>query len=197
MDEKQKYLNIYSGSLSEFYKKNDNDGIIDGGYGRRCWGENIISHIRQLAPESLLDVGCGYGVFLDKVSTFIPIIYGIDIASVETNNIINNPRIGFVSGEAKSLPFPDNYFDWITSFDVIEHCLEKDIDTIFNEFNRVAKKGFILSISYDPCNYQGIDFHMTVKQKSWWIDKIKKYGKIIETGEIPIIGGPYILCYKQ
>ncbi|MDD5589065.1 MAG: class I SAM-dependent methyltransferase [Candidatus Nanoarchaeia archaeon] len=198
MDEKKKYINIYSGELSEFYKKNDNDGIIDGGYGRRCWGLNIIPHLRQLAPISLLDVGCGFGVFLDKVSEFIPEVWGVDIASVSTGNIINNPKIKFISGEAKDLSmFKDNSIDWLTSFDCIEHCLPEDIDTIFSEFNRVTKKGFILSISYDECRYQGIEFHMTVKPKSWWIDKIKKYGKIIETGEIPIIGGSYILCYKE
>lgn len=197
MLEKEKYINIYSGELANFYKKNDDDGIKDGGYGRRCWGENIIPHIRQLAPQSLVDIGCGYGVFLDKVSDFIPEIWGIDIASVETGNTIKNPKIKFISGEAKSIPLDNQSVDWVTSFDCIEHCLPEDIDTIFNEFNRVARKGFILSISYDECRYQGIEFHMTVKSENWWIDKIKKYGKIIKMGSVPILETPYILCYKE
>ena len=198
ISEKQKYLEIYSGKLAEFYNNNDDDGIRDHGYGRRMWGEGIIPHVRQLAPESLLDIGCGFGRFCDVVSEFIPVVYGLDIASVDTGNVINNSKIKFIPGEAKDLSeFANNSIDWITSFDCIEHCLEKDIDTIFSEFNRVAKKGFILSISYDSCNYQGIEFHMCVHPESWWIDKIKKYGKVIKTGEVPIIGSQYILCYKE
>lgn len=197
MTEKEKYVDIYSGELSKFYINNDTDGIRDQSYGFCNWGLGILPHVRQLAPKSLLDVGCGGGRFCNDVSEFISIVYGLDIASVETGHIINNPKIKFINGEAKDLSmFEDGQIDWITSFDAIEHCLEKDIDTIFSEFNRVAQKGFILSISYDECRYQNIEFHMTVKPKSWWIDKIKKYGKVIETGEIPIIGGPYILCYK-
>lgn len=196
MSEKEKYLSIYQGELSEIYKKSDARGRVDGGYGRACWGEGILDAMARWQVESLLDVGCGYGRFCDAATRFVPKVMGLDIASVASGNVIDNPAITFIDGEARSLPLPDGAVEWVTSFDCLEHCLEQDVDTVLAEFDRVATRGFVLSISYDPDHLAGVPLHMTVKPESWWIDKLRRYGEVTKEGHVPITGVPYLVVRK-
>ncbi len=196
MSERDKYLNIYSGEHAKTYQVPNIRGNIGGGYGRICWGEGMLERLKQWGVQSLLDVGCGFGNFCDAATLFAQRVYGLDIASVATGNVIDNPDIKFFDGQAKSLPLPDGAVEWITSFDCLEHCLEADIDEILTEFNRVAIKGFALSISYEPCDFEGVALHMTVKPESWWVDKLKRYGEVTKEGHVPITGVPYLICRK-
>lgn len=196
MNEKDKYLNIYSGEHARIYETQDIPCKLGGGYGRICWGEGMLELMKDWNVQSLLDVGCGYGSFCDAATLFVPRVYGLDIASVATGKVIDNSDITFMDGEAKDLPLPDKSVEWITSFDCLEHCLEEDIDQILSEFNRVAVKGFVLSISYEPCEFEGVPLHMTVKPESWWMDKLGAYGNITKVGSAPITGIPYLVCRK-
>jgi glycosyltransferase involved in cell wall biosynthesis/SAM-dependent methyltransferase len=196
MSEKEKYTQIYNQQGAAAHQPDIVPGKMAGGYGRLCWGENMLETLKSWKASSLLDVGCGYGNFCDAASIFVPKVYGLDIASVATGNIIDNPDITFFDGEATHLPLPENAVEWVTSFDCLEHCLEEDIDDILGEFDRVARKGFILSISYEPCEMDGMPLHMTVKPESWWMEKLGKYGKIEKFGKAPITGAPYLICRK-
>jgi ubiquinone/menaquinone biosynthesis C-methylase UbiE len=196
MNERKKYLDIYSGEHAKRYENQNMPGKLGGGYGRICWGEGMLELMRQWKVHSLLDVGCGYGNFCDAATLFASRVYGLDIASVATGHVVNNPEIVFFDGQANSLPLPDGSVEWITSFDCLEHCLEQDIDHILNEFNRVAVKGFVLSISYEPCEVEGVPLHMTVKPESWWVDKLRRYGSVTKEGRVPITGVPYLVCRK-
>jgi len=150
-----------------------------GVYGHNNWGENAYPHIEKIKPKSILDVGCGRGRFVnDMVNKFnIPLIYGADIASVATGNHIENDKVNWLDCMAHSIPVPDNEVEYVVSFDCLEHCLEEDIDTIVNEFHRVASKGLILNISYKQAeerSAEGEVLHMTVKPESWWIEKFSQ-----------------------
>ena len=196
MNEKEKYLNIYQTPQGVQSQADVIPGHMGGGYGRICWGENMLETLKRWNVSSLLDVGCGYGNFCDAAALFIPRVYGLDIASVATGNVIDNPEITYLDGEAKHLPLPDDAVEWITSFDCLEHCLEAEIDDILKEFNRVACNGFVLSISYEPCEMDGMPLHMTVKPESWWIKKLSKYGRVSKHEQAPITGAPYLICRK-
>lgn len=196
MNERNKYLNIYSGEHTKLYESQNIPGRFGGGYGRICWGEGMLEPMNKWNVHSLLDVGCGYGNFCDAATLFASRVYGLDIASVATGNVVGNPEIIFIDGQANSLPLPDGSVEWITSFDCLEHCLEEDIDGILDEFNRVAVKGFALSISYEPCEVEGVPLHMTVKPESWWVDKLRRYGSVTKEGKVPITGVPYLICRK-
>ncbi len=196
MNEKEKYLNLYRNRQDETSQTDILPGHMGGGYGRICWGENMLETLKGWKVSSLLDVGCGHGNFCDAATLFVQQVYGLDIASVATGNVIDNPEITYLDGEAKALPLPDNAVEWITSFDCLEHCLEHDIDKILKEFNRVARNGFVLSISYEPCEADGMPLHMTVKPEAWWFDKLSRYGQVTKEGNAPITGAPYLICRK-
>ncbi len=72
--------------------------------------------------QSLLDIGCGYGFFVEYMMNRIPLVRGIDL----------NPRVIEYAREEKSLPVekvtvedydPDRSFDCITMCDVLEHVI--------------------------------------------------------------------------
>lgn len=196
MNEKEKYLKIYGAPQNETSQREVIPGHMGGGYGRICWGENMLETLKAWKITSLLDVGCGYGNFCDAAALFVSRVYGLDIASVAAGKVIDNPEITYLDGEAKDLPLPDKAVEWITSFDCLEHCLEADVDEILKEFDRVASKGFVLSISYEPCEMNGMPLHMTVKPESWWIGKLSEYGEVSKEGQAPITGAPYLICRK-
>jgi SAM-dependent methyltransferase len=196
MNEKEKYLSLYQGELAAVYQRRDERGHADGGYGRACWGEGMLKFLRQWKVKSLLDVGCGYGRFCDAASRFVPQVMGLDIASVASGQVIDNPKITFFDGEAKQLPLPERGVEWITAFDCIEHCPESQIDAVLAEFDRVCANGFILSISFDPDHVAGVPLHLTVRPEAWWLEKLRRCGMVTKLGRVPITGAPYYVCRK-
>lgn len=191
--ERDKYESIYVDKNQHYRKKNDARG-----YGRCNHGSNIIPYILSIKPASILDIGCGFGNFCDDVQKAgVEKVYGLDIASVKTGNVINNPNIQFIDGETHHLPFEDNSIDIITSFgciegDCLEHCLENDIDIIFSEMHRVVKNRCVFSIAYRQSREDaaGVILHMTVKPENWWIEKLNKLFTV-EKSDV------YLICIKR
>ena len=160
-----------------------------GVYAHKNWGSGIYEHIIDAAPNSILDVGCGMGVFVNEMNKKlkIPNVYGLDIASVQTGKYHKNDNITWIDACAHDIPLEDNSVEYITSFDCLEHCLPEDVDTIVNEFARVCTKGLFLSIAYRQAGERtlhGEQMHMTVEQEPWWIEKFSrkfKFEQVVNT----------------
>ncbi len=54
----------------------------------------------------------------------------------------------------------------------------------------------IFSITHDRCEYEGEIIHKTVKDREWWLDKLKKYGEVHLWGQTPYIDSKYIIVLK-
>lgn len=94
----------------------------------------------------LLDIGCGYGYFLNICESHFE-IYGIEISNyaikharkqLKSNNII-------LTDIQEGLPFRDDFFDVITMFDVLEHI--KKYKRVLIEIFRTLKQGGLLVIT--------------------------------------------------
>jgi len=96
----------------------------------------------------MCDIGCGYGGLTKVVSEYLQAqeVYGIDIDE-ERLQVVSQRGIKVfrVDIEYEKLPFPDEYFDLVTSFGVLEHL--KHFDNFFTESYRVLRKGGFLIIS--------------------------------------------------
>lgn len=97
--------------------------------------------------ERMLDLGCGYGFtakFLGDCLGFKE-VYGID---VDDNRLgIAQERVNAlkVDLETDQLPFPDDFFDMVISFGVLEHL--RYYDTSVKEAYRVLRSGGIFFVN--------------------------------------------------
>lgn len=97
----------------------------------------------------VLDVGCGRGEILRHCMALGVEAYGMDYAQAAaamSRDVINSARAnaalppvkaGVCLSDAKFLPFPDNYFDRVLMFDVVEHLFPWELHQAMIEVRRV------------------------------------------------------------
>ena len=76
------------------------------------------------SPKYLLDIGCGSGNFLSVASQNGWEVTGSELSSIavqKANQMIENTVL---TGDILSLDLPDNYYDLITIYHVIEHLID-------------------------------------------------------------------------
>lgn len=155
-------------------------------YGKRDHGRESHDIVLGLMPNTLLDVGCGKGRYVEWAKKAGIEAEGLDIAS------------GYgINGDVCDMPFDDNSFDVVTAFDVLEHLREGDLHRGLLEMARVASNFWVLSIGYGPSRLkfpsEAIQLHpIAVKDPNWWIPHLSLYGKVEEKGTTRD-GRPYLL----
>lgn len=152
MIELEKYKKIYSNDEYSFY-------------GHTNHGSEAYELISVMCPESIVDVGCGHNEFCIYFSQNEVKSVGVDFACPSSN----------VIADAVNLPFKNKSFDILTSFDMLEHLLPKDISSVLDEFKRISKR-YVFSISYVPSKIlvEGENLHPSVFSKDWWVSELQK-----------------------
>ncbi|RQD56924.1 class I SAM-dependent methyltransferase [Desulfonatronovibrio magnus] len=109
--------------------------------------KRLIQHLVSSWPrrkQSLLDIGCGTGVFLELFYESGFDVYGIDASA----NMLSRAREKMGNkadlhlGRAQYLPFDDNEFDFSAIITVLEFC--EDPKQVLREALRVTKKGMLV-----------------------------------------------------
>ena len=110
------------------------------------------------ADRSILEAGCGTGRFANLLGRDFPrsSVIGIDLSASalllakKTNKEIGCKNVSFSQASLFSLPFPDDYFDFVFSEGVIQifnpNCNPSDLDAL-KEMARVTKPGGKLLVS--------------------------------------------------
>ena len=110
------------------------------------WGANILpqrlNKILELSnkDDHLLDFGCGQGAYTYHLKNLDYKIKGSDILKYDQWK--NNDF--FEQLYKLPLNYPDNLFDVIFCFEVLEHC--SDYISLLQELNRICRREFILSV---------------------------------------------------
>ena len=114
----------------------------------------------------ILDTGCGTGFNILELKKYGK-VYGIDFSreALRFCKIRNLRNIHL--GTIENLKFKNNYFDIITSFDVIYHLGVKNDLKALKEFHRVLKKGGYLVLRVPAFNflYSGHDKVVHTKRR--------------------------------
>ncbi len=117
------------------------------------WG---LEHLRFNSADSVLDIGCGGGMALKRVSEDVTRgrLCGIDISPLsikiaeETNEeTVREGRMSFCVASVDDLPFPDRSFDKVIS--VESFYFWPDQDKGLQEIVRVMKEGGLLMIALE------------------------------------------------
>ena len=126
-----------------------------------------------LKPKNCLDVGCGTGKLVKWLRFLGVDVFGIEISKDALELADKKIRPFLKLGDVIKIPYPDNYFDLVVSFDVLEHLERSKIKKAILETIRVSKK-FILHKIYTIENHwisltHGEDFsHLSVFSKKYW-----------------------------
>jgi len=110
------------------------------------WYRTAFSGIQDKLRGDLLEVGCGRGEFAVWLAS---VVHGVRITGVDVSaSAINIARrraantsspVHFIAGDAQSLAFADNTFDWIVSCEWLEHLPQPQKMAV--EMFRVLKSG--------------------------------------------------------
>lgn len=103
----------------------------------------VVLPIRLPFGAKILSVGSGLGQLEHYLSTlFCYNVYMVDI-SLRARKL-NHQLFGetnYEIAQAEKLPFPDNFFDLVISYDLLEHLDdEKKLNLVMSEMFRVLKK---------------------------------------------------------
>lgn len=109
--------------------------------------KRLIQHLVSSWPrrkQSLLDIGCGTGVFLELFWESGFDVYGIDASAKMLARAREKmgQRADLHLGKAQYLPFDDNEFDFSAIITLLEFCREPE--EVISEAVRVTKKGMLI-----------------------------------------------------
>jgi len=101
---------------------------------------NYVAETISLQRDwTVLDVGCGNGIFTHHLAQICPSIVGLDYSS---HLLEGNPQRALVRGDAKALPFPDESFDVVFEANILHHI--GDRLGVVAEMARVSRKYVVL-----------------------------------------------------
>jgi ubiquinone/menaquinone biosynthesis C-methylase UbiE len=101
-------------------------------------------HIKAIDARTVIDVAANEGYGTAAIARMNPQaqVTGIDINEEYLSQAIKNyslPNLKFILGDARKINFPDNTFDAITCFHVVEHMNAEDQEVFFEEMHRILK----------------------------------------------------------
>jgi ubiquinone/menaquinone biosynthesis C-methylase UbiE len=115
---------------------------------KRYESELLMDMLKPCRGETILDVGCGTGVFTRDILSFGTRVTGIDISQPMLKRA--RQKAGAYSfreivGDMRSLPFADNCFDKVISVTALEFI--EDGKGVVRDIFRVTKKGGIIVVA--------------------------------------------------
>lgn len=110
----------------------DDKAIGTGGY-------TSMVLMRKYVEGRILEFGCGRGKLLGGLKN-VTEKYGVDLSERAIEYARENVKDGkFIVADVCNTPFPDRYFDFVYSIEVIEHI--PDAASMLSEMHRVLKPG--------------------------------------------------------
>lgn len=104
--------------------------------------QEMADHYGLKAGDSVLDVGCGKGYLLFELQRAVPGIEvrGLDVSRYAIENSKEEVREFLDVGNAASLPYDDNAFDFVVSLGTLHNLAISDLFTAVKEIERVGKR---------------------------------------------------------
>lgn len=147
-------------TIAKKYSKNYWDGARKYGYGGYRYipgrwsavAKKLISIYKLNNQSKVLDVGCGKGFLLYELKKIIPKlnIEGFDISDYALKNSHKDVKnFLFKHAAQKKFPYKDKKFDLVISLGVIHNLLLPEIFFALKEIQRVGKKSYLMTESYN------------------------------------------------
>jgi ubiquinone/menaquinone biosynthesis C-methylase UbiE len=186
---------------------------------RTALEKTLLAEITRLDLKefSVLDVGAGTGELLGVIAEFARSemrkshLVGLDLNSLSTNEIAAESKkyneISPIQGDALSLPFADNSFDYIISSLFTHHLTDDQISRVLPEMSRVARRGItVIDLERSPKAwflYQLFCFSYRISplvrqdgslsiRKGFRVDEFQRLGQTIGFSDFTVVcSAPY------
>ena len=101
----------------------------------------MVEHYGLKPGDKILDIGCGKGYLLYDFTKVVDglELHGIDISEYAIENSKLEIKDRLQMGNATSLPWPDNYFDFVYSITTLHNLHNFELDAALREMERVGK----------------------------------------------------------
>lgn len=132
----------------------------------RALAKSLLAEAERNGSGSLriLDVGAGSGELLRVIARWARQkerrvkLTGLELNERSATSILQEstsfPAINSVRGNALTLPFPDNSFDYAISSLFTHHLKDDAVISVLHEMNRVARRGiFVIDLHRHPVSY--------------------------------------------
>ncbi|MDD5530758.1 MAG: class I SAM-dependent methyltransferase [bacterium] len=134
---------------------------------QRTWSNdrlNLISELlnNNIENKKLLEIGCAYGLFLNFAKQKGLDVTGIEYSSTAVKWSKENLQLNVHNGEIETIKLPENTYDVVCFWDVIEHV--KNPELFLKSVRRVLKKDGVIVFS---CPYFN-SVPATVFKSNWW-----------------------------
>ena len=141
--------------------------------------QNMVNMYRALTikfflnPQTCLDVGCGTGRLVKSLRSLGVDAYGVDVSEHAIELADDSVKPFLKVGSVTEIPYEDNSFDAVVSFDVLEHMERGTIRQSVNESIRVSRKHILHKVYTKENNwitwFHGHDHsHVSVFTKKFW-----------------------------
>lgn len=131
---------------------------------REIWYEHFHRYVFALEfirGLNVLDAACGEGYGSALMANSAASVTGVDLseqAIAHASGRYQRDNLQFQQGDCTALPFGDDQFDAVVSFETLEHL--EDQDGLMSEFRRVLKpEGFLLISTPDKAVYSDQQDH--------------------------------------
>lgn len=114
--------------------------------------KKIVSWYRALViklylnPKTVLDVGCGTGELVRVLRKLGIEAYGLEISKEAISLAKEDVKPYLKLGDIVNISYPENHFDLVISFDVLERLEREKIEKAIKETIRVSKKHILHKI---------------------------------------------------
>ena len=146
---------------------------------RYKFAANIIKEYKNKKNLKILDIACGIG-YGTLMLSFLGYTIGADYDLNTLKNAKTNFKIEFlIQANALCLPFKDESFDIIVSFETIEHVINGN--KFLSEMKRVLKNDGLFICSTPNIEYTAHPpFHLKEYEPKKFFDLLKKHFRIVE-----------------
>ncbi|MEO7660382.1 MAG: class I SAM-dependent methyltransferase [Pyrinomonadaceae bacterium] len=130
--------------------------VVDAGRLSPYWGEHAARYnfaMPFVSNREVLDIACGTGYGIGLLRSMAKLVTGVDIdpAAAKQALVECGANASVLLGNGLGLPFEDESFDVITSFETLEHLYERG--RFLAELRRVLRPGGVLLLSTPNANY--------------------------------------------
>lgn len=106
--------------------------------------EILLSNLTGVKNGVALDVGCGYGYFLDALSVVYEMVVGVDVSVRMLSKAGKRNSVHLIVADAEHLPFRQNVFNCTIALNVFLHLLRPE--KTIAEIARVSQQAALVLI---------------------------------------------------